>query len=77
MTRHAARVRPLVRYQVQHWGQKVRDPSRLLLPEVVFFPQHVDERPVPEAVNVAELALTVEDLLRPAAGETQRLGEGT
>lgn len=77
MARHATGVRPLVRHQVQHRCQEVRDPGRLFLPEVVLLPQHVEKRPVPEAVDVAELALAVEDLLGPTAREAQRLGEGT
>ena len=37
--------------------------------------QHVVQRPVPELVDVPQLALAVEELVRVFAGERDRLGE--
>ncbi len=39
---------------------------------MVFFPQDVWERPVTQAVDVAELAFATEDLLGPFPGEAER-----
>jgi hypothetical protein len=43
---------------------------------MVLLPQDVREGPVPEAVDVAELAFAVEDFLRPFAGDAEGFGEG-
>jgi hypothetical protein len=42
---------------------------------VVLLAQHVGQGPVAQAVDVAQLALAVEDLLRPLARQAERLGE--
>lgn len=73
---HPARIRPLRRQQLQHRQQKIRDPLRLLDAEMVLLAQHVGQRPVPQAVDVAQLALAVEDLLRPFSRDAQGFGEG-
>ena len=43
---------------------------------MVLLSQDVWESPVAEAVDVAQLAFAVEDLLRPLAGETEGFRKG-
>lgn len=42
---------------------------------MVLLPQHVGKRPVPQAVDVAQLALAGENLLRPFTGQAEGFGE--
>ena len=65
--RHAACVRAFLGDKLEHRRQEVRDALGLPLVEVVLLLQDVGQRPVAQAVNVAELALAGEDLLRPFA----------
>ena len=44
---------------------------------MVFLPQHVRERPVPQAVDVPQFTFAVEDFLRPFPGEAEGAGEGS
>jgi len=44
---------------------------------VIFLAQDVRERPVAQAVDIAQLALAVEDLLGPLAGLAERFGKGS
>lgn len=39
---------------------------------MIFLSQHIRKRPVAQAVDVTQLALAVEDLLRPLAGHAER-----
>jgi hypothetical protein len=43
---------------------------------MVLLPQNVWQRPVAEPVDVAQLALSVENFLRPFAGYAEGFGEG-
>jgi hypothetical protein len=76
VVRHAARVGPLHGRQLEHGQQEIRHALAVLAREVVLLAQHVLERPVPQSVDVAQLALAVEDLGRPLARQAERLGEG-
>lgn len=76
MSRHAARVSSSLGYQLEHGREEVGDALGLLGLEVVFLPQNVGQRPVPQAVDVTQLAFSVKDLLRPLAGQAEGLGEG-
>jgi hypothetical protein len=73
--RHATRVGPLLGDELQHRGQEVGDALGLPLVEVVLLLQHVRQRPVAQAVDVTELALACEDLLRPLARQAEGLRE--
>lgn len=75
MCGHASRIGALLGHELEHRTQKVADASGLLLTEVVLLAQHVGKRPVAQAVDVTQLALAVEDLLRPLARQAERLGE--
>lgn len=75
MTRHASRIRPIHRQQLQHRQQETRDLLALLLVKVVLLVQDVWQRPVAQAVNVTQLALTVEYLLTPFSRQAERFGE--
>lgn len=75
MIRHPARIRALRRQQLQHRNEKIGNALSLLDREVVLFAQHVGEGPVAQAVDVAQLALAVENLLRPFARQTQGFRE--
>ena len=44
---------------------------------MIFLFQDVRKRPVAQTVDVPQLALAVEDFLRPFAGETELAREGT
>ena len=72
---HAAGVGALLGDQLEHGRQEVGDALVLVVLEVVLFPQHVGERPMPQPMDVAQLAFPVEDFLRPLARQAQRLGE--
>lgn len=76
MRRHAAGVRALSGHELEHGEEEVGDAAGILDAEVVLFAQHVGQGPVAQAVDVAQLALAVEDLLRPLAADAQGLGEG-
>lgn len=71
VARHAAGVGPLLRDELQHRHQKVGNALGFLLLEVVLLLQDIRKRPVPQPVDVAELALAVEYLLRPLARQAQ------
>lgn len=73
---HAAGVCAPLGLQVEHGQQEVRDALGLVGAEVVLFAQHVGQRPVAQAVDIAQLALAVENLLRPFPADAQRLWEG-
>ena len=72
---HAARVGALLGHELEHRGEEVGDALALLLLEVVLLAEDVGQGPVAQAVDVAQLALAVEDLLRPLARQAERLGE--
>ena len=76
MVAHAARIRPPLRQNLQHRHQEIADPLALVRAEMVFFPQHVRQGPVSQAVDVAQFAFAVENFLRPFSGQAQRFGEG-
>lgn len=73
--RHASGVRTLLGHELEHGLEEVRDAPRLVGVEVVLLAQDVRERPVPQPVDVPELALAVEDLLRPLPLERERFGK--
>ncbi len=75
MAGHAARVGALLGHELEHRGEEVGDALALLLLEVVLLAEDVGQGPVAQAVDVAQLALAVEDLLRPLARQAERLGE--
>lgn len=75
MTRHSTGVGPLLRHQLQHRGEEVRDALPFVLFEVILLPEDIGQSPVPETVDVPQLALAIEDLLAPLSAKTQRLGE--
>jgi len=75
VARHAAGVGALGGHELQHGKEKVADAASLFDAKVVFLTQHVGQGPVAQAVDVAELALAVEDLLRPLAADAERFGE--
>jgi hypothetical protein len=76
MTGHTTGIGALLGDELEHGGQEIGDAAALLLLEVVLLAQDVGQGPVAQAVDVAQLALAVEDLLRPLARQAQRLGEG-
>lgn len=76
MTGHAAGVCSLLGHELQHRSQESGDALRLVLFEMVFLLQDVGQRPVPQSVNVPQLAFAVEDLLAPLAAKTERAREG-
>jgi hypothetical protein len=63
VARHAAGVGALGGHQLEHGQEEVTDAAGLFHAEVVFLAQHVWQGPVAQAVDVAELAFAVEDLL--------------
>jgi hypothetical protein len=63
VARHAAGVGALGGHQLEHGEEEVTDAAGLFHAEVVFLAQHVWQGPVAQAVDVAELAFAVEDLL--------------
>jgi hypothetical protein len=63
VARHAAGVGALGGHELEHREEEVADAAGLFHAEVVFFAQHVGQGPVAQAVDVAELAFAVEDLL--------------
>ncbi len=73
---HAAGVGALLGHELEHRGEEVGDAAALVLLEVVLLAEDVGQGPVAQAVDVAQLALAVEDLLRPLARQAQRFGEG-
>lgn len=77
MTGHAAGVCSLLGHELQHRSQEGRDALSLVLFEMVFLLKDVGQRPVPQSVNVSQLALAVEDLLAPLTAEAERAREGT
>lgn len=77
MTRHPARICPINRQQLQHRQEETRNLLALLLAKVILFVQDIGQCPVPQAVNITQLALSIEDLLAPFSGEAERFGEGT
>ena len=76
MAGHASRVGSVHGQQLQHGQQEAGDLLALLLGEVVLLVQHVWQRPGAQAMDVTQLAFSVEDLLRPFPGEAERFGEG-
>jgi hypothetical protein len=75
MSRHAAGIGALLGHELEHGRQEIGDAAALVLLEMIFLAQDVGQGPVAQAVDVAQLALAVEDLLRPLARQAQRLGE--
>ncbi len=75
MAGHAPRVGALLRDELEHRGEEVCDALALVVLEVVLLAQDVGQGPVAQAVDVAQLSLAVEDLLRPLARQAERLGE--
>jgi hypothetical protein len=75
MARHAAGVGTLGGHQLEHGQEEVADAAGLFHAKVVFLAQHVGQGPVAQAVDVAELAFAVEDLLRPLAADAERFGK--
>lgn len=76
MTGHAAGVCSLLWHKLQHRSQESGDALGLVLFEMVFLFQDIGQRPVPQSVNVPELALAVEYFLAPFAAEAERAREG-
>lgn len=60
---HATRVCSTLGWKIKHRRKKIRDPVRFLDREVILLPQHVGQSPVSKSVDIAQLALPVEDLL--------------
>jgi hypothetical protein len=77
MIRHPTRIRPLHGNQIQHRQQEASNLLRVLGGKVVFFLEYVGEGPVAQTVDIAQLALAVEDFLGPFAVGREGLGEGT
>jgi hypothetical protein len=75
VARHAAGVGALGGHELEHGEEEVADAAGLFHAKVVFLAQHVGQGPVAQAVDVAELAFAVEDLLRPLAADAERFGE--
>lgn len=71
MTGHAAGVCSLLWNELQHGDQEIRNALRLILLEVVLLPQDVGQRPVAQPVDITQLALAVEYLLRPLTRQAQ------
>ena len=63
VARHAACVGALGGHELEHGKEEVADAAGLFHAKVVFLAQHVGQGPVAQAVDVAELAFAVEDLL--------------
>lgn len=76
MTGHAAGVCSLLWHELQHRSQESGDALGLFLFEMVFLLEDVGERPVPQSVNVPQLAFAVEDLLAPLTAKAERAREG-
>jgi hypothetical protein len=72
---HSAGIRPTLGQQLQHRYQEPGDLVRLVDVEMILFLEDVRQRPVAQSVDVTQLTFAVEDLLRPLAGETERLGK--
>ena len=64
---HPSRVGPVHWQQSQHRNQEFGNAFCLLFAEVVLFPQHVRQCPVPQAVNISEFSLARKYFLRPLA----------
>jgi hypothetical protein len=75
VARHAAGVGALGGHELEHGQEEVADTAGLFHAKVVFLAQHVGQGPVAQAVDVAELAFAVEDLLRPLAADAERFGK--
>jgi hypothetical protein len=75
VARHAAGVGALGGHELEHGEEEFADAAGLFHAKVVFLAQHVGQGPVAQAVDVAELAFAVEDLLRPLAADAQRFGK--
>jgi hypothetical protein len=65
---HAAGVGAFLGREVQHGEEELAGSHAVFHCVVVFLAQDVGQGPVAEAVDVAELAFAVEDLLGPFAG---------
>lgn len=70
MTGHSSCIRPLNRQEFEHGQQELGDTLSLLDAEVILLAKDVGESPMPETVDVAELAFAIEDFLGPLAGDT-------
>lgn len=65
---HASGVGSVHGQQLQHGQQEAGNLLAVVFGEVVLLVQHVWQRPVAQAVDIAQLALSVENLLRPFPG---------
>ena len=72
---HAAGVCTLSGHEFEHGQEEVADAARFLDAKVVLLTQDVGKGPMAQAVDVAELAFAVEDLLRPFATDAQGFRE--
>lgn len=68
---HAACIRSALGWQIEHWSKKVGDSVCLFHRKMILLPENVWERPVSQSVDVAELALAIENFLRPFSGQAQ------
>ena len=71
MARHTSRIRSIYGQKFQHGQQEACNLFALLLVKMVLFVKDVREGPVAQAMNITQLALAVEDFLRPFARETE------
>ena len=74
-TRHASRVRALLRRELEHGREEIGHLFSFLILEVILFVQHIRQGPMPQTVDIPQLALAVEYLLRPFPRETKRFGK--
>jgi hypothetical protein len=75
VVRHAAGVSAFSRHQLEHGQQEFTNAARFLDAKVVLLTQDVGQSPVAKAVDVAQLALSIKNFLRPFAADAQRFGE--
>lgn len=60
---HAAGVGALFRHELEERQQEVGNAPTLFVLEVVLFAQHVGQGPVAETVDIAQVTLSIKDLL--------------